>query len=387
VITPLSFQTVWPHYRASGWPVFPLRPGAKTPPPDGATGWDGVDWSGADCAEADELPAYRGTRQTAVRMPSTTVGLDVDAYGDKTGGQTLGEGVRRWGPLPEGPWSSARDDGVSGIRFFRVPDGTVLVPNLTFPELKLGHVEVIQRHHRYAVVWPSVHPIGTSYTWRGTAGPGTAPAVDDLPELPQPWLDGLVGVGRQGQRALPEQVECFLAGLPSGPGCPAVRAALRDAVDALRAPVVSRHDDTCVHVLRILRCGEQGHPGAAAALGTLKHRFVQAVTADDSRTSAAADGEFDRMVEGDNGIGLILTNPTPPNRHGCRCAVAPQVVTTNSITGLLRKVLAASPDEQPRLLAWAIRKLRGWAAAGQLEQDQAARLVEQLTSAAGGTRG
>ncbi len=116
--------------------MLPLRTGTKYPPPDGFTRWDGIDPSGPDCAEFDQLPAYRGsTAQTALRMPTTVVGLDVDAYNDKTGGRTIAEAARGWGRLPAGPWSSARDDGVSGIRFYGVPDGTVLVSDVVFPEL------------------------------------------------------------------------------------------------------------------------------------------------------------------------------------------------------------------------------------------------------------
>ncbi len=382
-----TFAAAWPAYRGTGWPVFPLRPSTKTPPPHGATGWDGVDWSGADCAEADELPDYRGTRQTAIRMLSTTVGLDVDAYDDRTGGHTVAEAVRRWGPLPAGPWSSARVDGVSGIRFYRVPDGTVLVPNLAFGELGLGHVELVQRHHRYAVVWPSVHPrTGTDYIWRGTAGPAVPPRVDDLPELPRPWLDGLAGHGRQGERALPEQVEHFMAALPAGAVCEATRAVLRAADQALTAPAGRRHDETCAHVLRLLRCGEQGHTGTAAALTALSERFVRVVTADGSRTMASATAEYDRMVSGDNGVGRLLATPTPLGRRGCRCATEQGPPSRAALTGIIRAVLNTTGDDRRRLLAWATRKLRGYAAAGHLDDTYVRNVVEQLHNAAGGDR-
>jgi len=377
-----TFQDAWPSLRGRGWPAFPLMNGTKSPPPAGTTGWDGVDLSGADCAEFDHLPDYAGTRQTAVRMPSTVWALDFDAYPPKTGGRTFTEAARRWGSLPNGPWSSARDDGVSGVRFFRIPDGAVLVPNLVFPELRIGHVEVIQRHHRYAVVYPSIHPdLGSQYTWRGTSGADVSPAIADLPELPQTWLDGLVGLARQGSRALPEQVEQFLAGLPAGAVCDAVRATLRAADAALTAPIESRHDDTCAHVLRILRRGEQGHTGAVAALTALKARFVHVVTADGSRTAASARAEFDRMSEGDNGIGLLLGTPTPDGRRGCRCGVPPVPPTRAVITGILRKVLAAEADERVRLLVWASRKLDGWAQAGQLDPDYTRTVTEQLRAA------
>lgn len=310
-----TYQDTWPASRRLGWPgTLPLRPGTKWPPPDGFTGWDGIDPSPADCAEFDQLPAYRGTGQMAYRMPSTVVGLDRDGYDGRTGLRTIAEAERRWGPLPNGPWSSAREDG-SGIAFYRVPDGTVLVSNIAFPDLGLGHVEVIQRHHRYAVGWPSTHPTtATRYTWRGTTGPDRPPAVDDLPALPHAWLAALAGTGRQGERARPEDVAAFLDALPAGVACEAVRVALRGADDALRKPVRSRHDDTCEHVLRLLRLGEQGHRGVQPALDALQTVFVRTVTADGSRTAASARGEFERMAEGGNGIGLIRATPTQIGR-------------------------------------------------------------------------
>lgn len=380
------YQDVWPACRRLGWlGVLPLRSGTKYPPPDGFTGWDGIDPSAADCAEFDQLDQFRGTRQTALRMPAVVIGLDVDAYDGRTGGDTIAEASRRGGSLPDGPWSSARDDGVSGIRFFRVPDGTVLVSNVAFPELRIGHVEVIQRHHRYAVVWPSVHPkTGAEYTWRGTSGPGIPPSVDDLPSLPETWLAALAGTARAGERARSDEVARFLADLPTGSVCESVRAAVRAADATLREPVVSRHDDALAAVLRLLRLGERGHPGVPVALDALRTRFVQVVTADGSRTTASASAEFDRMRDGAHGIGLIATSPTNPALRGCRCTAAP-APTRPVVTGILRAVLTAPGERRPALLRWATARLRGYGKAGQLPSDHVERLVEQLHVATQGT--
>lgn len=382
-----TYQDTWPLARRRGWPgALPMQAGTKWPPPNGFTGWDGIDPSAADCAEFDQFDRYRGTWQTALRMPSTVAGVDTDAYDGRTGAATITEAIRRWGPLPDGPWSSARDDGVSGIRFYLVPDGTVLVPNLGFPELRLGHVEIIQRHHRYALVWPSIHPkTRAPYTWRDTDGPGIPPAVNDLPALPEAWLLALAGTGRRGERAQPEQVARFLADLPAGAVCESVRAAVRAADASLRAPVESRHDDTMRAVLRLLRLGERGHPGVPAALDVLRTVFVRTVTADGSRTTASASAEFDRMVSGENGIGLIAASPTDPARRGCRCSSSP-LPTRATVTGILRAVLNAEGDQRPALVAWAVRKLRGYSDAGQLPTDLVERLVEQLHAVTGSAR-
>lgn len=317
-------------YRQLGWPgTLPVPARQKTPPPDGFTGWDGHYPSGADAHAFTQDIRWAGAN-VMQRMAPTMVGIDIDAYPPKTGAATLTEAEHRWGSLPAGPWSSARDDGVSGIRFFRVPDGTVLQTVIGFPELGIGHIEVIQRHHRYAVVWPSIHPTGATYTWRSAEGDvlGQPPRPDDLPPLPAAWLQALAGTGTAAERACPEQVTAFLSGLPAGDPCTTVVNRLNKATAALRAPLKARHDDTCENVLRLLRLGEQGHPGAPAALAALREVFVREVIVDGSRTQTSAEAEFDRMREGERGVGLIQGTPTTPADRGCRCAPTDSVATS-----------------------------------------------------------
>lgn len=387
--TLLDYQSAWPVYARLGWAgVIPLRAGTKTPPPTGYTGWDGRYPSGADCMEFEELAKYRNTVQTALRMPPTVIGLDVDAYDGRSGGRAIAEGELRWCLLPKGPWSSARDDGISGIRFFRVPDGTVLVDEITFPELSLGNVEIIQRHHRYAVVLPSIHPkTGTPYLWRDATGKvmATPPSVDDLPELPAQWVEGLAGTGHGAERANPEQVERFLASLPTGSVCDTVRAALRAADQALTAAVGSRHDNTMRHVLAMLRLGDQGHPGVPAALDALGKAFVEVVTADDSRTTKAAEAEFRRMREGSNGVALIEASPTPEERRGCRfCGVTRDPATVRrALTGVIEKVLTTEPNERVKLLRWASRKIYDHVGEGTLTAESAAGIIMSTAADAG----
>ncbi len=279
-------------YRTDGWPcVLPLPPGAKTPPPSGFTGWPGVDTSGADIAELAEVPRYQGTAQTALRMPPTVIGIDVDHYAAKRGGATLAEAVRQWGPLPAGPWSSARDDGTSGIRFFRVPAGTVLRTVLGFPALGLGDVEIIQRHHRYAVVWPSVHPAtGAPYTWRGTAGPGLGPRVDELPELPAAWVEGLRNDdARPGRHAADDTaVRRFLAQHAEG------RRPWTGVLTAFRRAVErgSRHDAVVAAACMAAREAGAGQYPAQGVHDALGAAFWDAVAGDGSRTEATAAAEY-----------------------------------------------------------------------------------------------
>ena len=117
-----------------------------------------------------------------LRMPADVIGLDVDAY--HGGKDTLLELIARLGHLPP-TWisHSGREDG-SGIYLFRVPPWLSWVSGL-------AGVEIIQRNHRYAVVWPSLHPEGRSYGWYDMTElfePAELPLVEELPELPWSWI-------------------------------------------------------------------------------------------------------------------------------------------------------------------------------------------------------
>lgn len=287
----VTYQDAHPTYRAHGWVgAIPLRPGTKDAPPAGFTGWTGVDPSFADCMEFDQLRAYEGTTQTALRMLPTTVGIDVDAYGAKTGAAALAEAERRWGPLPAAPWSSARDDGTSGIRFLRIPAGVVLVGKLD-NTVGVGGIEIVQRHHRYAVVWPSFHPLtGTGYTWRGTAGPDVPPAVDELPELPAAWVEGLRSdAGPGAGTATTEGVHAFMARHTEDDGSGSVRGVLavfaRD-VDRMG----SRHDALIAAQCMAAREARAGRHSAQIAHDALQEAFIVAM-------AQARDGQ--RLVSPD----------------------------------------------------------------------------------------
>jgi len=75
-------------YREAGWRgVLPLPPAAKSPPPKGFTGYDG---SWPTTAQVEEWVALRPSDSNLMlRVEHGVVGIDVDAYGSKTGAQTL----------------------------------------------------------------------------------------------------------------------------------------------------------------------------------------------------------------------------------------------------------------------------------------------------------
>ena len=149
------YKTGAPLYRDAGWTgVLPLPPKKKSPPPTGYTGWNGKDPSPKMietwCNET--VGDFQAASNIAIHMPDGVVGIDVDHYNGKTGGTTLRKTKQELGPLPDTYISTSRDDGVSGIRWYRVE------PGLRWPTGPGKDIEFIHKGHRYAVVWPSIHP-------------------------------------------------------------------------------------------------------------------------------------------------------------------------------------------------------------------------------------
>jgi hypothetical protein len=186
---PPGYMLGAPVYRGAGWEgVCPLPPREKLPPPSGYTGWTGKYPDDAQIDAWCRDPFYRHGN-LMLRMSPGFLGFDVDAYNGKTGGRTMKEGERLYGPLPPTFRNTSKlDDPVSGHYLYRVPTDFRSVSVFGFPDLEIGHVELIQPHHRYVVCWPSIHPkTGQLYRWYypdGTLMPeGTVPLAADVPEL------------------------------------------------------------------------------------------------------------------------------------------------------------------------------------------------------------
>ena len=303
----LGYSDAMPAYYGKGWRcILPLPAGAKKSPPAGRTGYSG------------EIPSYPDMMtwaevhpggNTALRLPPTVIGIDVDHYDNKRGGHTLKHAASLWGELPPTVRTTSRDDGQSGIRLYRVPEGTHLRTTIGFPELNLGDIEVVQFFHRYAIVWPSIHPNGGQYRWLD-ADNETAeiPAVDELPELPQAWIDGLKATTAALELSGQVDVEAILAALPDGPASIKVHERTEKAIADLASAPESRHDTTTRHVLALLRYGEQGESGVPDALKELGAEFVKAIA--DRESAVDAGREFVRMITNQRGHQLIESTPT-----------------------------------------------------------------------------
>jgi hypothetical protein len=195
----IGYAPAAPLYLAAGWVApLPLPPAQKGPPPSGWTG------HGAPYPDWRQLRAFIESNplaNLALRLPDDVIGLDVDAYDGRFGGRTIAAATQRWGELPPTFISSARSDGMSGIRLYGVPSGLVWPSalHLAMAIAGPGHVEIVQAGHRYVCAWPSIHPLGTRVhwhdgSWRQLSGP---PRHVEVPPLPYGWVEGLQAAERR----------------------------------------------------------------------------------------------------------------------------------------------------------------------------------------------
>jgi DNA polymerase I-like protein with 3'-5' exonuclease and polymerase domains len=279
-------------YAQAGWPCILPVPVEKSPPPVGYTGADGRD------TDPVQLAVWAGTHaesSIALRMPDGVIGIDVDSYEKhgvfKHGAASLNAAIEKWGPLPATWSSTARGDGPSRISFYRVPPGRYAT------KLAGGDVEIIQRHHRYAVVWPSPHTDAGTYTWYDPAGVVSEqpPKPNELPDLPQAWVDGLrEGATDQGPAAASRDAgEWLLEQLRADnrTACAELTSAALTAVGELtKADAGSRHDTATARVHHLVQLAAAGHPGLPFALPDLEALWAE-LTAGEDRGD-----EWERML-------------------------------------------------------------------------------------------
>jgi hypothetical protein len=278
-------------YLTHGWkgplPVG-THPHQKTAPPAGYTGNDGA-WP-----TEDQIAAWvdqKSDLNIALRLPENVVGLDVDDYDDKPGAQTMLAVIERHGRLSR-TWISTAREGRSGIRWFRIDQPQILPGKLVHPDdPDVSGVEVIQRTHRYAVVPPSIHPSGDPYRWITAQGDnvsnGTVPRPDDLPVLPEAWIDHIR-----------RQCSCW-APYDWNRHTPQSADPVTDTYQKWRAKMTAaygRHDAALGGVMALTAFRLRGWPGANQALTRLHDEFVASLG--DTRSSKEAEAEWQRMTEG-----------------------------------------------------------------------------------------
>jgi len=290
-------------YLERGWNPLPTPPRAKKPVPAGFTGIYGADVTSDDIAHwtATSGPyasaAWPSDSNVALRMPDTVVGIDVDSYDGKPGAETLALLVDALGELPP-TWSSTSRGSessptVSCIRFYRVP------AELTFRGVAGEAIEVIQHRHRYAIVYPSVHPQGRVYRWHAPDGRRAegVPSIDELAQLPGTWLEYLTIDAASTPRAgSVEQGSGLLWQLAQrgdlAPCAEMVSFVLTAQQRTAATGAGGRHDAMTSLTYRLVATAAAGHPGWVSACEALRQAW-QLSTAGENRAP-----EYDDMLEG-----------------------------------------------------------------------------------------
>ncbi|MGO8853689.1 bifunctional DNA primase/polymerase [Mycobacterium sp.] len=315
-------------YRDAGWRgVLPLPPVEKFPPPTGFTGYEGA-WP-TDEQIGSWIARRPADANLGLRVDYVIIGIDVDAYGEKTGGLTLQQAESLWGALPPTYRSTSRlDDPISGIRLFKVPAEVLFKTVIKFDELGIGHIEIIQQHHRLIVCWPSVHPkTGQVYRWfapHGTLLPeAVVPRVEDIPDLPERWVDELsrdavreeVFDGSAPNRTAAQQAKIneelyrqLIALSDDGSPDRVVAERLDRAMVDLTSGTGSRYDTTRDHVAALMRCQAVGRVGVTKALSQLFGAYVLEVA--DTRPQVVAEAEFLRFTDGAAAL-VAASSPAP----------------------------------------------------------------------------
>ena len=156
LLNAMTYRSAAPTYLAKGLKPVPVK--GKTPVPGGATGRHGVvneakvnAWC-VDPEWADQNVALRAEGWVAI---------DVDEYDVKHGAEQLADLEAHLGPLPATPSSTSRGvDSPSRQYFLALKEPVELYGKPPILGVKANdvHIEIVQFHHRYAVVAPSIHP-------------------------------------------------------------------------------------------------------------------------------------------------------------------------------------------------------------------------------------
>lgn len=267
---------------------------AKTIARSGVSGRKGVQTLPKHYTGPRALPRYKDFN-VGWRLPYGIIGIDVDQYDDKHGADDLKKLESELGPLPDTWSSTARGDGPSRIYFYRVPeDCGELSGSLS------ESIEIIQHHHRYAMVWPSTHArTGNTYAWYNGVKSDTPPRLDQFAELPDSWVRHLSKAQREHQDGAGLDVGEFRERY-TGTADPALAQRIRERFEARDG---CRHD-TMIKAL--------GWACRAATYGSVDAGEMFDLLAADWDDATAGEGralEFDQMLRD-----VVRSTPEPDSQ-------------------------------------------------------------------------
>jgi len=263
-------------YREKGWTgTIPVtRRGTKAPLAKGVTGHNGID---ATDRELKDLIRKHPDANIGLRLPWNIIGIDVDHYDNRGGGNTIRMIERRLGCVLPVTWrSTSRDDGVSGIYLFQAPRTPYQV---WITDLGAGTgVEIAQFHHRFATVAPSIHnSTGQQYWWYNGSKHSDIPRQDELPYLPIKWNEYLLSRREYVVKsaAVEEEVARWYTRVGGGVMCKYMMAAAdREASNVRSAAILGGlHDTLIASVTHLCLNATEGHTGLDVALAVVEDAF------------------------------------------------------------------------------------------------------------------
>ena len=398
-------------WRDAGWlGTIPLPAKAKNPPPTGWTGRNAGfadnqqinDWAklaqykkgnialhlGFPVVITDEIAKTLNAGKPKSERISAgeyeVVGIDVDDYEDngklKEGAKQLRALESQLGSLPRTYVSTARasrGDFNSGIRFYLVPRG------LAFRGQVDKDIEVIQKSHRFAVVWPSYNPKSDSQyclyhpdefygSVGGSGGSNSSgqkatggdsklsdgsvrrvaptplheiPHVTELPLLPEKWLDYLTNGkmldadGGIDMESTPKEIEEWALNQFNDPDT--MCAYTRKVTNKWKKLIVDEatsHDKIRNAHWELVSCGAEAHTGWLAGIDEIERHWIEDVADRQKRSLSELRGEVFRekinafrkvkiKVEQATSAGGVYTNAE------CVCAQRASIANSGGLPG------------------------------------------------------
>ena len=354
-------------WRDAGWiGTIPLPARQKNPPPTGWTGRAATFPDNSQISEWSKLAQYRkGNIGLHLGFPVIVngteyevIGVDVDDYEDngkiKTGGRQLKLLEKDFGRLPRTWVSTARAGGgdfTSGIRFFLVPRG------LAFRGQVDKDIEVIQKSHRFAVVWPSYNPKSDSQyalyspdSWAHSSKRAPVPSheipdVTTLPVLPEKWIDYLTNGrmrdtgGEIDMDSSQEEIEAWARETfnDSEDMCYLMRKATGEWKSQITDEATS-HDKIRDAHWQLINLGAEGHTGWDTAVTAIDRHWIDDVMSRSKRQPHEMRMEMWRSringlrkvkvkVENATSRGMVYTLPE------CACVARDKVVSSGGPGG------------------------------------------------------
>lgn len=317
------FSATATEYRLKGWNVIPLPERKKKSPPDEVTGRNGrlateedhEFWKVDPKWQRGNIAIRPGNVIMQDGISYEVIGIDVDGYGGKKGGKQLKKLEKLYGTLPNTWTSSARTDGVSGIRWFLTPSGFEYMGKPRLDGKSCDSIEIVQKVHRYGIVFPSWHPeTKTQYYWyaTGQAPDGEhfsyeIPRCERLAVLPDEWFQFLTRNGTESTGEAPIDMEIDSGALfewatnnfvenRESP-CRQMRLAVKKQLASIRDNT-DHHDPLTRAHWQLYHLGAEGHSHWQQAVSKIEKAWLAKVKEDNVRTVFEANQEIRRSREG-----------------------------------------------------------------------------------------